>query len=772
MNRKISWSILAVIFLIGLTSCSSSSHKTTPPPVVAITATSGSGQSAVVGAAFTNPLTATVTTGGTPTANVSVTFTAPAAEPNGTFAGAVATATAMTNASGVATSPVFTAGTTAGTYTVTASTTGATANASFSLTNTAGAAANLAATSGGGQSATISTAFANPLVATVTDGDGNGVAGQSVTFTAPPATGASGLFADGGTPAITDTEMTDASGKATSTVFTANATVGGPYNVVATSGTLTAVNFALTNTPVVVVGSSNYSFYLSGQEFINAGPNLVVLAGAVSIDASGNVLAGEQDYNDATGITSPQPAGDTITGGTLTVDGTTGQGTLTLITNNAGVGVAGTETLGVQFVNTNHALIVQFDGTATSSGSMDLQTLPSTPSGGFAFTTSGVDSGYNPTATAGVFTITGTAVAGVTDQNDNGTVTLNQAFTGTLSAADTFGRGSLAITGSSGLINYYVVGPEVVRIINVDTTDASVGTAFGQGAGTFSNASLGASVLAMANNPFSGQNSEVGQFTTSSTSSNPADFAGVAEGNELGNAVATTLASPITGTYTIATNGYGSLTVGNGGLGDAVSEGIYMTDPTLNLSDPNNPTGGGGGLVLSLDAVLAGTTGVLVPQTDTTTASFAGNYLAGIQDFNDFSTCTLCEFDVVAQGTVTAGVLSLTGDVSDPFLTLGVGGTGLYTGSTFTSTPLADATNPGRYSMLQTNTTPNPLAATINGVSGSFNVTLYQASGTQLFWLEFDNKAVWFGPLEQQGSLANLPAVRKAAAKTQSGKKH
>jgi hypothetical protein len=657
-----------------------------------------------------------------------------------------------------------------GTYSVSASATGAAANASFSLTNTAGAPANLAATSGGGQSASISTAFTNPLVATVTDGDGNGVAGQSVTFTAP-ASGASGLFADGGTPAVTDTEVTDASGNATSTVFTANATVGGPYNVVATSGALTPVNFALTNTSVVIT-SINYSFYLSGQELINGGPNFVVLAGSVTIDSTGAVLAGEQDYNDAFGITSPQPSGDTITGGTLTVDPTTGQGTLTLITNNANLGAGGTETLAVQFVNTSHALVVQFDGSATSSGSMDLQTLPSTISGGFAFSTSGVDSGYNPTATAGVFTVTGTAVAGVTDQNDSGVVTLNQAFTGTLSAADTFGRGTLTISGSSGLINYYIVGPEAIRVINVDATDASVGSAFGQGAGAFTNASLGASVFALANNPFSGQNGEVGQFTTSSTSSNPADFAGVGEGNELANGVATTLASAITGTYTIASNGYGSLTVGNAGLGDAATEGIYMTDPALNLNDPNNPTGGGGALVLSLDASLAGTTGVLIPQSDTVAADFTGNYAVGIQEFNSFTACTLCEFDAVAQGTVTAGVLSLTGDVGDPFLTLGAGGTtGLYTGATFTSTPLADTTNAGRYSMLSTNTAPNALAATIGGASGTFDVVMYQASGTQLFWLEFDNGAVWLGPLEQQGSLAGLPAVKQPAPKTQSKKK-
>jgi hypothetical protein len=64
------------------------------------------------------------------------------------------------------------------------------------------------------------------------------------------------------------------------------------------------------------------------------------------------------------------------------------RGTLTLITDNTAFGVGGTETLGVQFANTKHALVVQFEGSATSSGSMDLQTLTSPLSGGYAFTLS------------------------------------------------------------------------------------------------------------------------------------------------------------------------------------------------------------------------------------------------------------------------------------------------------------------------------------------------------------------------------------------------
>ncbi len=67
----------------------------------------------------------------------------------------------------------------------------------------------------------------------------------------------------------------------------------------------------------------------------------------------------------------------------------------------------------------------------------------------------------------------------------------------------------------------------------------------------------------------------------------------------------------------------------SGNFGDVTTFGIYATDPNLNINDPNNSSGGGGALVVDLDYNVAGS-GVMVPQTDTSTASFAGNYGVGI----------------------------------------------------------------------------------------------------------------------------------------------
>ena len=607
---------------------------------------------------------------------------------------------------------------------------------------------SIAATSGSGQSAVVNTAFSAPLVATVTTG-GSPTSGATVTFTAP-SSGASGTFANGTT---TDTETTNASGVATSTAFTANGTAGA-YTVTATvTGVSTPANFNLTNTAVVT--STNYSFYLTGMELINSGPNFYAVAGSVTIDSNGKVLAGEQDYNNAFTVTST----DAITGGTLTVDPTTGQGTLTLITGNTSVGASGTETLGVQFANTNHALIVQFDGTATSSGSMDLQTLSGSLSGPYAFTVSGVDSSYLPLVAGGVFSISGTSMNGLVDVDDAGSVTLGTAFSGTISAPDSFGRGTITNTGIALTLNYYIVGPKAIRIIDMDLNDSFVGSAFSQGAGAFSNASLGASVFGVESNsdPFGFIYAAAGMFTTVPASGT---FQGFADDDEFGSVVSGSIA----GSYSILSNGYGSLTITNGGLQDVSALGIYMTDPNLNLNDPNNTTSGlGGAVVADLDVTLNGI-GVLTPQTDTTTAKFAGNYVFGAQDFFACGVGSgTCEFDYVGQGSVTGGVLTGTGLLSDPFF--GFGASATNSGATFSGTAAPDGSNVGRYTMI-----PFDIAA-VAGSPFGFTVVIYQASGEQLFWLDEDNFSLSLGALEQQGSLTGLPAARGAAAKTKAKRK-
>jgi len=589
------------------------------------------------------------------------------------------------------------------------------------------------------------------ITATVTGDSSN--AGVTWSCTAATAGSACGSF----------NPMTTPSG--TATMYTAPGTAVGSVTITATSVTNSAA-FATANVNISTSGglAGNYAFYVGGLDF----NSLYSLAGSVTIAADGT-LTGEQDYNDGSGITSPEPGGDMITSGSLSFDPTSGLGTLILITNNKNVGTNGTETLALNFANNNHALIIEADGSATSSGSFDLQTLPSTPAGGFSFVLSGVDSGGNTTFFGGVFNVAGTSVtSGIFDENSaaHSHPSLNNSFTGTLSAADSFGRGTFTQTGIANTIVYYIVGPEALRLIDVDSNSTSVGSAFGQGAsaGTFTNAAIGNSVFSIQSNFAGNLYTAVGQIVPSAGS-----FSGVADVNE--DLVVFADAQPISdGTFSVGINGYGSLTIPSGQLGDVSALGIYATDPTLNLNDPNNTASPGAGntfasaLVVDLDTNLIGS-GVLVPQTDNATASFAGNYALGFQDFVDDGVLVSGELDFVGNATATAtapALLTGNGVMSDPFdLLLGAS---FSEPGTFTSPIMPDTTNLGRYEIspfsvsVQTVTTPIPYLAIV-----------YQASGGQLFWMEdgADGQAsVFGGQLQQQVLPLGADAKKAAAAKT------
>ncbi len=502
--------------------------------------------------------------------------------------------------------------------------------------------------------------------------------------------------------------------------------------------------------------SSSYAFYLSGVDFSGS---FYAVAGSVAIDTtSGSVTGGEEDYNDAVEVSGGATATDQpITGGTLTINSTTGQGTLTLNTGNGNLGSHGTETLAVQFINAKHAQIIEFDGTATSSGSLDLQTLTDVPSGppsgNFAVAMSGIDSDGGPAAFGGVLTISGTGLNGTVDVNDEGDVTLAGSITkATISSPDSFGRGQITNTGLVTTFVYYVVSPKCIRLIDIDSTDSLVGSAFSQGSTAFTDASLGTSTFLLQGN-FSGDlYDSAGMFTTSANNNTlPANFGGIADADVEG---APASGASISGTYSMSstTNGYGSMTFTTA-IQDVSALGIYLTDPNLNLNDPNNTSSGlGGGVVLDLDSELAGGIGVLTPQTDTTTGSFSGNYGFGGQEFNDFlaeTEDTDAEFDFVGEGTVAGLALNGTGVISDPFGSLGNNTTD--SNISFTGTATADAGHPGHYTL--------PLD--ISALGGNASVAIYQASGNQLFWIEGDESSLFGGSLQQQsGTPTPLSAAR------------
>jgi hypothetical protein len=539
------------------------------------------------------------------------------------------------------------------------------------------------------------------------------------------------------------------------------------------------------------------------------------IAGVVQITADGNntILGGVQDFNDGAappdGIGTSPTTGDAIlpqsTDGSVvstlvfSSDGS-GNATLTLVTNNPALGVpegaagsvVGVETFALSFANPSHALISQFDGTATSAGSYDLQTLPSAPiaSTSFSFTSTGVDAEFDPIVEGGVITLDASGnVTSSVDINDGGDVTLgNSASVGTvIPASDTSGRGTVtgSIDGTGAVVNFYIVNSEVIRLIDVDTTDTAVGSAYGQGAtaGSFSPASIGQSAFYIAG--LTDFYNGAGQFFTTvdgddakpksnkrparpqgelpACTGSPCAFEGTADVNEtveegaVGSGV-------FDGTYVLAGNGYGSFSfVDPPNDSDLATFGIYAVDPTLNILDPNNPltpapNGITSALIAEMDSNLVGT-GALIPQVALPVVSdIAADVVFNAQG-NAAEDEALQEFDLLGASSVDAGVFSGEGFIDDPFGILNDGAITVDNASTFGATFTDDGAGIGRY----LSGDGGFVATSSADVSNEFTVTAYDANGDQLFWVEMDDGSTWGGSI--QASTFTVPDAKKAQAK-------
>ena len=429
---------------------------TDPHVPAAITATSGTPQTAAVTKTFAEALAATVKdASGDPVSGVTVTFTAPASGASGTFA--CSGNTAVTNSLGVATSQVFTANTVEGRYTVTGTASALTTSPGFVLTNKAGPVASITATAGTPQTATVNTAFATQLAATVKDAYSNPVVGATVTFTVP-ATGASGTFAGG-----VKTATTNVQGVATAAVFTANTTAG-VYTVTATVGThTTSPGFALTNqagapaaiaatggTPQTAKVNTAFATNLAAtvkDGFGNVVPGVTVTFNAPASGASGTFAGG---VNTATtnslGVATAAVFTANTTAGSYTVTATAGTVTTSpgfALTNRAGApasikaasGTPQTATVNTAFAQRLAATLKDAFGNPVAGATVTFNAPASGASGTFAGGVDTATTNAQGVAIAPVFTANGT-VGSYTVTATLGTLTTSPGFALTNQAAN------------------------------------------------------------------------------------------------------------------------------------------------------------------------------------------------------------------------------------------------------------------------------------------------------------------------------------------------
>jgi hypothetical protein len=506
------------------------------------------------------------------------------------------------------------------------------------------------------------------------------------------------------------------------TTFTAPAEAG-TLTVVATSSADAAAQDSL-DVSVVPAGSNGllsgtYVFSVLGQNETGT----YTAAGTIVADGAGLITAGEQDYADSSRQAGPDP----LTGAYAI--GPDGRGSITLTVNNADLPQGGLETFSVVVLSSGHALLIEFDGTATSSGGLDRQSAsaldPSAIDGPFAFTSQGEDISIGlPIARGGVLSLSaaaGTVASGTYFENDAG-VTQSSAVTGTVTAPDSFGRGTLDLTTGLSYV-YYAVQGRVLRILEASSPSyVTAGSLYGQGqagfAGTFSNASLaGDYVLAGAGATAYGSLALAGQFAADGAGNFSAGHA------DLNNAGVATSAS-IAGQARYAVTGVGvgtlELPASVDQLASVASLRFFLVDPGIDLADPNNPAGGGGALFMDFDS-LAVSSGRIVPQS---AGSLDGEYAVGFR-FVSSAGAT----HVLGRAGAADGVL--TGPID-------INANGVIDGNAaLTDAFSADAANPGRST------------GTLTVGGATHMIVFYVASGSRIVFVDVDGGAVGIGILER-----------------------
>lgn len=242
-----------------------------------IAATSGGGQSATAGSAFTNPLVAMVTDSyGNAVSGASVTFSAPASGASSTFAsGGNCTSNpqtyqcvATTNAAGVATSSAFTAGAGAGAYTISATAAGG-SNPSVNYSETNIGLLHVSSLVTGSTSG--STTWTGSITVTVTNSAGTAINGVSVTGAWSPTSAASpsGCTTNSsGQCTITPAAGAFPSGQLTETWTVSNLGLSG-YNYASAANVESAVTLSLNCAAATVcetnlTGTSTFTDTTSG----------------------------------------------------------------------------------------------------------------------------------------------------------------------------------------------------------------------------------------------------------------------------------------------------------------------------------------------------------------------------------------------------------------------------------------------------------------------------------------------------------------------------
>jgi len=474
--------------------------------------------------------------------------------------------------------------------------------------------------------------------------------------------------------------------------------------------------------------NGTYVFSVSGTDNVNGAP--IAIVGTLSANGSGGITGGTMDINDPN-FTAPIP--------NLSISGSSNY--------NVGVDGRGTATLDVStpfgsklifdfvLTSSSHGFIIEFDGNATGSGTLDLQAAGLTQSsfaGSYAFSFAGVDSaGTGAFATVGNFTLdaNGTITSGLQDFNDNGVLIFaGQTLAGQVILGPSASPATLLTTTPySEKFDVYAIDATHLKFIEMDTLPIVSGDAFSQTSTAVPTGNLAFTLGGfVSNSPFASGGFMVTDGAGNITAASTEDF----------NSNGTPGSSPsFSGTYTAG--GTGRYTLGS--FSNFVGGSQFAAYPSS-----------GGLLLLEIDTtslgILNGAANAQTPGAALATSKGYGLNLSGTNLSNGVEVDDIAEFSAESSGTTAIGLIDenfAPGGI--PIFDQKLNGT--YTGPD----------SSGRFGISAS--AGNSSNSTLNG---GFGLTVYTADGTTFPFIETDNGQVATGVLVLQTPSSAIPGVAQS----------
>jgi hypothetical protein len=472
--------------------------------------------------------------------------------------------------------------------------------------------------------------------------------------------------------------------------------------------------------------NGTYVFSASGTDQMNGTPYAIV--GTLTANGSGGITSGAIDMIDAA---FTAPVTNVSVGGTYKV-GVDGRTQTTLI-GSTPFG----QNLVLDFVlqDSSHGLVIEFDGNATGSGSLDLQTSGATPTGSYAFLLSGgyISNGsIVPFVSVGNFALGSNGTfSGLEDFNNNGFAYTNQTLTGALMLGPSSSPATTMTTMQFGTQTFdvFAVDANHLKFIETDGTATLSGDAFSQ-----SNSPLPASTFAFTlqgSYPAPNNISAAGGFLSIDGAGNVTNTSTIDVNNG-----GTVSQSPLafSGTYTAA--GTGRFTSTLTGF-EGTQYAIYPFSGGLLLLEIDNPGG-----------IMAG---VAYPQSSGATFTTSDGYGLNLSGGN-LAQSTFLEVDDIAEFTGSA----ITGVIDENFAPGGGPAYGMALGTGSVSGPDSS----GRWTL-----TANAGTSSQSTLNGGFQLTFYAVDGTTFPFIETDaNNQIASGVFLKQNASAASSAAMKSHA--------